>query len=191
MENKNTAVLAGRLLSFSQGKSMNKGMIEVERRSGVTDKLPFMTTKNLEGLEGSMLIMEGRLQTRNVIDKYGKSHKKTFVFVDEVYENKENLFLNEISVEGFIVHKDELRDTPKGKTIVDIVLAVNGYDGSQYPSCIVWGSSAEQISKLPIGSSVAASGRFQSREYQKETSKGIKIKTAYEVSIGYIREECV
>ena len=184
MENKNEVKLQGRIVRMECKDDTTKGIIEVERNSGVVDRIPF-TTKHKVSIHADWVNVKGRLQTRNVKGKDGKKHKKMYIYADRISNQEIDYYCNKNEIEffGTLVHKDVLRKTPKGKTVMDIIVAVNGEDGSQYPSVIVWGNVAENVDCLPIGTDLYIKGRFQSREYMKETENGIQVRTAYEISV--------
>lgn len=184
MENRNEVIISGRLVSLAQDYTCTKGVIEVERNSGIIDKVPFVTKQKVS-IHADWVRIKGKLQTRNERGKDGKNHKKHYVFADRVILNKEKENRNEVTIHGTLVHKDVLRETPKGKVIMDIIVAVNEGIGlsSYYPSCIVWGSVAENTECLPIGTDLLIEGRFQSREYMKETEHGVQVRMAYEISV--------
>jgi single-stranded DNA-binding protein len=77
-----------------------------------------------------------------------------------------------------------LRETPLGRSVCDLMLAVNrSYGRSDYLPCICWGSSAKEAADWTAGTVIALSGRFQSRDYRKLLPDGSYVeKTAYEIS---------
>jgi single-stranded DNA-binding protein len=91
---------------------------------------------------------------------------------------------NSVSLTGAVCKKPNLRKTPMGRQICDIMLAVNRrYGRSDYLPCIAWGRLAENASELKIGDTITLEGRIQSRKYIK-TENGIATeRTAFEVSI--------
>lgn len=182
MKDKNEVLISGRIVSMDQAYTCTKGIIEVERNSGVIDRIPFLTKQEIS-THADWVSVRGKLQTRNRKGKDGKNHKKTYVFIEKINLEEEHKNRNEVTLHGTLVHKDVIRKTPKGKTVMDIVVAVNDDSGSQYPSCIVWGSVAENIECLPIGTQLLIDSRFQSREYMKETETGVHVRIAYELSV--------
>lgn len=184
MGNKNEVRLQGRIVHMECKDDTTKGIIEVERNSGVIDRIPF-TTKQKVSIHAEWVKLRGRLQTRNSKDKDGKVHKHMYVYAERISNQEIDCHHSENEIEffGTLVHKDVLRKTPKGKTIMNIIVAINDEDRSQYPSVIVWGNVAENVDCLPIGTDLYIKGRFQSREYMKETENGVKVRTAYEISV--------
>ena len=63
------------------------------------------------------------------------------------------------------------------------MLAVKrNYRRSDYLPCILWGRTAQEISRCSIRDAVSICGRLQSREYTKVTDQGTEIRTTYEIS---------
>lgn len=77
---------------------------------------------------------------------------------------------NLVVVLGNLCKEPNLRFTPSGKAICDLLVAVNRKSGSaDYLPVIVWGKDAEACDKfLKKGSLVHISGRIQSRNYEKQ-----------------------
>lgn len=186
MERKNLVRLNGEIVKIQHKKDwgITRGIIEVSRDSGTIDKVPFdMSYAPL--LQLGKVIALGKVVTKNVRDKNGNSHKKIFVRISDWEYNYAIEHENQVELNGVLCKKDVLRTTPFGKTIMDIIIAMNDDSGkSYYPSAIVWGSVAEKMEKIPIGTPLNIQGRFQSREYLKDS----ELKTAYEISIKRIEE---
>lgn len=163
-----------------------RGFIEVTRASGVVDKVPFIC-KGDSLKNGCWIAVEGIVQTRNKKDENGNSHKSMFVRVQKAVELTFTC-RNEVLIEGYLVKKDKLRETPSGKTIMDAVLAINEDRKSYYPSIIGWYQNAFHLNQMEIGTKVRLKARFQSREYIKRTSESEQVKTAYELSVSEIEE---
>ena len=93
---------------------------------------------------------------------------------------------NEVVLIGYICKTPIYRQTPFGREIADILLAVNrAYNKSDYIPSIAWGRNARFCQNLEVGTEVKVVGRVQSREYEKKLEDGtILKKVAYEVSVG-------
>ena len=79
---------------------------------------------------------------------------------------------NEVVLIGFVCKKPIYRQTPFGREIADLLLAVNrAYNKSDYIPCIAWGRNARFVKNMNVGDKVYASGRIQSREYEKKLEK--------------------
>jgi len=99
---------------------------------------------------------------------------------------KKDMVTNEVVLVGYICKKPIYRQTPFGREIADLLLAVNrAYNKSDYIPSIAWGRNARFCQNLEVGTEVKIVGRIQSRNYEKKYENGeIVKKTAYEVSIG-------
>ena len=145
--------------------------------------------------EGNKLLIKGQFRSYN---SYENERNKLIltVFAKDVVEVEENeedneivkkdSISNEVVLIGFICKKPIYRQTPFGREIADILLAVNrAYNKSDYIPCIAWGRNARFSQNLEVGTKVKVVGRVQSREYEKKHEDGtVETKIAYEVSIG-------
>ena len=104
---------------------------------------------------------------------------------DEEIIASKDLVSNEVVLTGYICKTPIYRQTPFGREIADILLAVNrAYNKSDYIPCITWGRNARYCSKMEVGTEVKVIGRVQSRAYEKKHEDGtVEQKIAYEVSI--------
>ena len=93
---------------------------------------------------------------------------------------------NEVVLIGFVCKKPIYRQTPFGREIADLLLAVNrAYNKSDYIPTIAWGRNARFCQNLEVGTQVKIVGRVQSRQYEKKFEDGTsEIRVAYEVSVG-------
>ena len=127
-----------------------------------------------------------------------KENNTDNVETDENAENVENeenekkeffrkdYITNEVVLVGYICKKPVYRQTPFGREIADLLLAVNrAYNKSDYIPSIAWGRNARFCQNLEVGTEVKIVGRVQSRNYEKKLEDGSIIKkVAYEVSVG-------
>ena len=99
---------------------------------------------------------------------------------------KKDTITNEVVLVGYICKKPIYRQTPFGREIADILLAVNrAYNKSDYIPCIAWGRNARFCQNLEVGSQIKLIGRVQSRTYEKKHEDGtVEERIAYEVSVG-------
>jgi len=168
------------------GEKFYRMNLSVQRMSGSTDIVPILVSDRVQIL------------TKDNIDQYVKvigqfrSYNKSedekkklmlFVFAEEIFFNDNYEQLNDISVEGYICKQPTFRETPLGRQISDVMIAVNrAYGKSDYIPVIVWGRNAQYASTLNIGDYVRIGGRVQSREYLKNNETHV----AYEVSASTI-----
>jgi hypothetical protein len=91
---------------------------------------------------------------------------------------------NLLELTGTLCKEPTLRATPLGRTICDMILAVNRrYGRSDYLPCIAWGSLAHRCAEKKVGDRIGLTGRLQSRLYQKRTPEQMQERTAFEVSV--------
>ena len=96
---------------------------------------------------------------------------------------------NEVTLVGYICKTPIYRQTPFGREIADVLLAVNrAYNKSDYIPSIAWGRNARFCQNLPTGTEVKIIGRVQSRNYEKKLEDGsVEPRVAYEVSIASLQ----
>ena len=175
--------------------------LTIPRLSGNADIIPITVSERLikeETLnEGKKLLVKGQFRSYNSYENE-KNRLILTVFAKDIVELEENdqeeenemvrkdTITNEVVLVGFICKKPIYRQTPFGREISDILLAVNrAYNKSDYIPCIAWGRNARFCQNLEVGSQVKIVGRVQSRTYEKKHEDGtVETRTAYEVSIG-------
>ena len=173
--------------------------LEIPRLSGNEDIIPITVSERLIGentlSEGNKLLVKGQFRSYNSYEN-GKNRLILTVFAKDVLEVKDeeeenemakkDEITNEVVLIGFICKKPIYRQTPFGREISDLLLAVNrAYNKSDYIPCIAWGRNARFCQNLEVGAQVKVVGRVQSRTYEKKHEDGsVEIRVAYEVSIG-------
>lgn len=167
--------------------------IEVKRKSEAVDIIPVMVSDRLVDVEKdySGMYVEVSGQFRSYNRQEGEKRCLVLsVFAREIEFKEEcgEFDINDISLTGYICKQPVYRETPLGREITDVVLAVNRpYGKSDYIPCIVWGRNAHFAEALPVGTCVEVFGRIQSREYRKKISGNeFETRTAYEVSVSRI-----
>ena len=104
--------------------------------------------------------------------------------IEEIDDDNESLSKNKIRLDGFICKSPIYRETPMGREIADVLLAVNrSYGKSDYIPCLFWGNNAKHVYTLGVGAHTKVYGRIQRREYVKRLSETeSETRVAYEVS---------
>ena len=204
----NYLVLIGNIVSdktFSHeiyGESFYLFNLEVPRLSGNADIIPITISErliaNFDLSIGRKVIVEGQFRSYNSYENE-RNRLVLTVFAKEIIEyseenQEEQKVSNEVVLKGYICKKPIYRQTPFGREIADILLAVNrAYNKSDYIPCIAWGRNARFCENMEVGTEVKIIGRVQSRIYEKKFEDGrVEQKVAYEVSIGsleVIKEE--
>lgn len=186
-------VMAGRPVysHSSRGQDFYTFPLEVLRLSGNCDTLNIIVRPELlEGLEveerGKICVC-GQLRTFN--NRRGDGAKLVItVFARELSLSDEE-DTNLVQLTGTLCKTPNLRCTPMGRDICDLMLAVNRHYGrSDYLPCICWGIRAREAAIWTVGTKVQLIGRIQSRRYIKLCEAGSVEKTAYEVSVTEIAE---
>ena len=183
-----TGVLAGRptLSHISRDVAYMLFPLEVRRLSGAFDRINIMARQTL--LEQLTLEERGKIKVsgelRSFNNKTGTGSRLVItVFAQEINLTDED-DQNTISLRGVLCKPPNLRRTPMGREICDLMLAIpRRYGRSDYLPCISWGQNAVEAAAWPVGTAIAITGRVQSRKYVKlEAGIGIE-KTAFEVSV--------
>ena len=175
--------------------------LEIPRLSGNSDIIPITVSERLikeETLqEGHQLLVKGQFRSYNSYENEKNRliltvFAKDIVEVEEKEEDEENEMVkkdtitNEVVLVGYICKKPIYRQTPFGREISDLLLAVNrAYNKSDYIPCIAWGRNARFCQDIEVGTQVKVIGRVQSRQYEKKHDDGtVEVRVAYEVSVG-------
>lgn len=166
--------------------------LECERLSGAKDIIPVMVSERLLDInkDYSDCVLEIKGQFRSCNKREGKkTHLQLSLFARDIeflagyVVSAES---NTIYLDGYICKEPIYRETPLGREIADLLIAVNRpYGKSDYIPCICWGRNANFANGFTAGTRVSVSGRIQSRNYQKKLDDGtFETRTAYEVSVG-------
>lgn len=144
------------------------------------------------------LLVTGRIRTRNIKRKdtdgsrtKEKEHSKLYISVraQEITDQEYEGDTNGVVLTGFVCKKGDMRTTPRGIRITDMILACWREDDesnvSDYIPTITWnGTAARAADNLNVGDCIEVRGRLQSREYTKELEHGeTEVRTCYELSI--------
>lgn len=176
-----------------------KTRVRVARLSGTEDYVPIIVSDllltNILGnrLKGSYVEVGGQFRSYNRKGQDGRRHLILYLYVTaiSVYKNEEELEeatnANLIYLDGHICKPPVFRETPLGREITDLMVAVSrNYKKADFIPCIAWGKVAHYASELQVGDRIKLFGRVQSREYFKRfspESEAGETRTAYEVSI--------
>lgn len=194
---RNTARLCGVIAAapaFShsgRGECFYTFPLEVARLSGAMDKINIIVRdelmESIQLCEAEKICVVGELRSFN--NKSGEGAKLVItVFAKELYLCDDD-DLNEVHLIGTLCKKPNLRMTPMGRDICDLMLAVNRrYGRSDYLPCITWGLKAREAAEWGTGTMVTLEGRIQSRNYIKIVGGDPVEKTAFEVSVTDIAE---
>ena len=178
------------------GESFYSFDLQIPRLSGSEDIIPVTASERLINDDmmqiGTTLLIKGQFRSYNSYENE-KNRLILTVFAKDVQKLEEteqehkldengneviandfarkDIVTNEVVLIGYICKKPIYRQTPFGREIADILLAVN----RAYRFC----------QNLEVGTEVKIVGRIQSRNYEKKYEDGtVENKVAYEVSIG-------
>lgn len=174
--------------------------LEVPRLSDTADIIPVTISERLIQDEkmsvGSKVLIRGQFRSYNSYENE-KNKLILTVFAKDIFyeeeieeqiqtEESKEPTSNEVILTGYICKKPIYRQTPFGREIADLLLAVNrAYNKSDYIPAIAWGRTARFCQNLEVGTEVRVTGRVQSRTYEKKFEDGTsQTRVAYEVSIG-------
>lgn len=166
-----------------------KFYISVQRYSGVKDIIPVVVELSTLSKNNIQIEKGTKLHVKGMLVSYGDNKTRkisVYVFAKEIaLVKRNNLKNNEVVLSGKVVRKNPLWVSPKGKRILNIVIAIErSRHGTSYIPCILWELSDANIKKINVGSKVFVTGRLQSREYEKETDSGkVTNNITYEVSV--------
>ena len=175
----------------SRGQQFFTFPLEISRLSGNVDRVNVVIRQEqlsaLEVGDSEKLCVTGELRTFN--NRHGEGAKLVItVFARELFfcDGEDS---NLVQLRGTLCKAPNLRCTPMGRDICDLMLAVNRrYGRSDYLPCITWGLKAREASEWDVGTVVSLEGRIQSRSYIKIIGGEPVEKTAFEVSVTDISE---
>ena len=168
----------------NHGQRFYKFPLRVERLSGQCDTPIIVVNELMASLisEGEPIRVTGQLRSFN--NKSGLGSRLVITVFAQTVEPGNGTPFNRILLSGVLCKQPTLRRTPLGRSICDVILAVNRHYGrADYLPCIAWGQLALQIAKMSVGERLTLEGRVQSRTYTKLLESGTEERTAFEVSI--------
>lgn len=169
----------------NHGKRFFRFSLEVPRLSGTVDVLPVVTEERvLNGMDlsgGCMLTVMGQIRSHNTRQE-GIRRLLVFIFATDIAA-EDGEPINDVTIEGPLCREPVYRRTPLGREICDAMLAVpRAFQRADYLPCILWGRTAQEVSRCHTRDRVRITGRLQSRVYTKLTEDGAVERTAYEIS---------
>lgn len=170
----------------NHGERFYRFPLRVERLSGQCDMpvilSPLSVLSMTEVFPGAPLRVVGQLRSFN--NRSGCGSRLIISVFAQSIEPCEGGHFNRILLSGVLCKPPTLRRTPLGRSICDMILAVNRHYGrADYLPCIAWGQVASQVAQMQVGEPLTLEGRVQSRTYIKQLDGGSEERTAYEVSV--------
>ncbi len=166
--------------------------LRVDRLSGQADVPVIVASESLlrklPVSKGQPLRVTGQLRSFN--NKSGQGSRLVITVLAQGLAESDGSFFNRIALTGVLCKQPSLRRTPLGRSICDIILAVNRHYGrADYLPCIAWGQVAGEVSRMAVGDRLSLEGRVQSRTYTKMLDSGPVERVAFEVSVMQLTEE--
>lgn len=168
------------------GEKYYKITLSVTRDSGTVDKIPVLVSERLINIKeynvNECVLVKGQYRSYNLHGDF-KTKLVLFVFANSFEKMNYSDNYNEVFLEGNITRPPVFRQTPLGREIADIILAVpRGFGKTDYIPCVCWSRTAKYVCDLGMGETIRVAGRVQSRDYVKDG----ETKTAYEVSVSLV-----
>lgn len=181
-------VEAAPVLSHSNhGVEFYRFPLAVARLSGAEDRINVVASGPLLERSGPLppgqeLTVRGEVRTFN--NRTGVGSRLVISTFARELVREEGPDENRLELTGTLCKLPSLRATPLGRTICDMILAVNRrYGRADYLPCIAWGSLAHRCGELEVGDRLRLNGRLQSRVYTKTVEERVEERTAFEVSV--------
>lgn len=174
------------------GEKFYKSKLKIDRYSGVSDFIPILVCGKMIDINtdyvGRFANITGQFRSRNTLEG-GHRRCELYVFaknIEEVDAEEIKTFnQNYVCLKGAICKVPTYRETPLGRQITDLIIAVNRNFGRvDYIPCICWGTKALIASNMIVGTRIEIVGRIQSRDYTKVIDGEEHNRVAYEVSVG-------
>lgn len=194
----NRIILHGRLLWLpvpshrNHDQEFSKFQLAVCRLSGTEDRINVVVPSSALDvlgplIQGEELTVQGEIRTYN--NRSGVGQRLVISVFARALERCSGEDVNQLQLSGTLCKPPIVRTTPLGRSICDMILAVNRrYGRADYLPCIAWGSLAHRCGMQRVGERMSLDGRLQSRAYTKVLQQGSEERTAFEVSVMEIRE---
>ena len=152
-------------VKFKPRKGKSFLVVRSDRFSGTPDDIIVEIPNRLKGTfrEWNWIKVSGRIRSKWVRADH---QEKKYMYLEAYDVSTEGtLLVNTVEMTANICKKPVLRETPLGRTLCEICVAINGYRRSEYISCISWRDLAVKASEWKVGTKVRLKGRMQSRDY--------------------------
>ena len=181
------ALEAPALSHENHGTRFYRFPLQVPRLSGTPDTLPVLVPEALLTAVRLEAPLRVRGQLRSFNNRSGVGNRLVLTVYAQAMEPGSGEPCNRILLSGALCKPPIFRRTPLGRSICDLMLAVNRrYGRTDYLPCIAWGSLARRCAELAPGNRVELEGRLQSRVYTKRLGETSEERTAFEVSVSVL-----
>ena len=158
--------------------------LAVPRLSGREDVLNILCPGPLSALPPAGEYVEITGQVRSFNNRSGVGSRLVITVLARTVMPGIGEPCNQVTLQGALCKPPVLRQTPLGRDICDLLLAVNRrYRRADYLPCIAWGALALQCGRMGTGDPLRLEGRLQSRLYRKTIGETVQERTAFEISI--------
>lgn len=184
-----TVVSSPEVVSEYSGTTLYSVYFSTQRLSNIADTVEVIFKDELlyKVTPGAQKLICGEIRTKNeYADNKGKAKLIIYVFAKDIIDVSDCEYnINFAIIDGYLCKQPAYRKTYSGKSICDLLLAVNGrYGKSYYLPAVSFNENADKLSKMSVGDRVVVCGRLQSRQY---TQSNINY-TVYELFISDIKE---
>lgn len=190
--NENSILLHGRaerspvVSHTSHGEVYFTFPLVVLRLSGAEDRINVvlpaaLTQRTLIQAEDELTV---RGEVRSFNNKSGQGSRLVITVYAREVVKEAGEDENRLHLTGTLCKPSIHRQTPLGRDICDMMLAVNRrYGRTDYLPCISWGVLAQRCGQLSVGTRIKLDGRLQSRVYVKKLGESAQERTAFEISV--------
>ena len=169
------------LIVFSVEKNQNNVELTVHG-AGTWFRASESTSDMFASIDAAVATIEGQIRSFNNREPVGR-RLILCVYALSLTTTQEPM-QNEAVLTGTVCKPPVYRQTPLGRQITDLCLAVPRlYRRTDYIPCILWGRTAMAAAEYPIGTELTLTGRLQSRTYLKNLGETSETRTAYELSV--------
>lgn len=143
------------------------GKLYSKRKNGIIDVIPLNVNVDVSDIiENTVVCVIGKYKAYDT-----NGHKHQVIIPDYMIGEAFYRDINEFYFNGVIVKKSTVRQTPKGRNIVDLIVKL---DNGSYIPCIAFDDLSFKIySKYKLYDTITCLARLQSREYTKNNETKI------------------
>lgn len=182
MKNVNECTLIGTLKESQYEDGVKFYYMDIPRLSEKVDTIRVRFTSDVD----ADLFIGKRVE---LIDAHIRSftrNKKLYIYILAVsLEETEKNYCNKITIDSVVVKQPIYRETPLGRTILDLLI-VSNYKKANYIPALMWDKIAQRNADLKVADHIRLTGMLQSRAY---TNSKQESHIAYEFSVSRVDTE--
>lgn len=172
----------------NETKTFTWFLVSVQRKSDAVDVVEMLFSANTNGIcRGDHVKASGQIcsyyDNTRVVGKLRVCLNVWCIYPTMYTTNKNFILFN-----ATLTQKPNIRKTPSGKNICDLMFAVNsdGFFKACYIPSIAWGTLALTLQDMRVGDKICIVGRLQSREFTKYINGELVKFQTNEVSINNV-----